>query len=181
MGALYRAWCFVQENLIGTVAAMVLLFATVFACTEFFSRYMIGHTFHWGQDMVTHCIIAAVFLYFGGSQAKRSHLTVSILPDWLRGRGLRPAASAIRAFACLVVVVFAFAFAYYGLPGAERTWRTGRMTESMLIPLWPFQYALVIGMVALGITALFQFYQELMRVFGREVYSWDIEDEEFEL
>lgn len=181
MSALYRAWYLFQEYVVGYVAAVVFLAATVFACSEFLTRYLIGHTFHWGQDAVTHGIVGAVFLYFGASQAKRSHLTVTILPDWLRARGSRRAAYAVRALAALVVVIFCALFVYFGYPGAERTWRTGRLTESMVIPLWPFQYALVIGMGMLAITAFFQFYQEMMRVFGREVYAWDNQDEEFEL
>lgn len=181
MGQLYRAWLFVQERLIGSLAAIVFLLATVFACSEFLTRYLIGHTFHWGQDAVTHGIIAATFLYFGGSQAKRSHLTVTILPDLLKGAGWRRAGAVIRAIACLIVVIFCAGFVYYGLPGAERTWRMSRMTESMIIPLWPFQYALIVGLAMLGITAAFQLYQEWMRVFGRNVYPWESEDQEFEL
>lgn len=181
MGALYRAWLFIQERMIGSLAAIAFLLATLFACSEFISRYLVGHTFHWGQDAVTHGIIAATFLFFGASQAKRSHLTVSIIPDILKGAGHRRAAAAIRAIACLIVVLFCAAFVYYGLPGAERTWRMNRMTESMIIPLWPFQYALIVGIGMLGITAAFQLYQEVMRLFGRNVYPWESEDQEFEL
>ena len=181
MGALYKAWRYLQEKLIGSIAAIVFLVATVFACTEFITRYLIGHTFHWGQDAVTHGVIAATFLYFGASQAKRAHLTVSLLPDWLKGRGQRPLAAFIRALACVVVIGFCAMFVYYGMPGAERTWRMGRTTESMIIPLWPFQYALIVGIGMLAITTLFQLYQEVMRIFGRNVYPWEPEDEEFEL
>lgn len=181
MGALYRAWRFFQDRMIGSIAAIVFLVSTIFACTEFLGRYVVGHTFHWGQDIITHAIIAATFLYFGASQAKRAHLTVSILPDWLKGRGQRPLAAFVRALACLVVIAFCTAFVYYGLPGAARTLRTGRMTESLIIPLWPFHYALLIGVGMIAVTAVFQLYQEVMRIFGRNVYPWEPEDEEFEL
>ncbi|MFN3743912.1 MAG: TRAP transporter small permease [Hyphomicrobiaceae bacterium] len=181
MGVLYKAWRYFQERLIGSVAAVVFLIASVFACTEFITRYLVGHTFHWGQDAVTHGIIAATFLYFGASQAKRAHLTLTILPDWLKGNGQHRLAAVINAVACAVVVIFCAMFVYYGLPGAERTWRTGRMTESMIIPLWPFQYALLVGMGMLGVTAAFQLYQEILRVFGRTAYPGEPEDEEFEL
>jgi len=181
MDSLYKAWKFLQGTVIGYVAAIVFLLAAVFACTEFITRYLIGHTFHWGQDAVTHGIIAATFLYFGASQAKRSHLTLTILPDMLKASGRRPLAAFINAVACLVVIVFCVLFVYYGLPGAERTWRMGRMTESMIIPLWPFQYALIIGMGMIAVTATFQLYQEVLRMFGRTAYPGEPEDEEFEL
>jgi TRAP-type C4-dicarboxylate transport system permease small subunit len=181
MGALYKAWRFLQEQVIGMIAAIVFLLATVFACSEFIGRYLIGHTFHWGQDLITHAIVAATFLYFGASQAKRSHLTVTILPDWLKGRGKRPQAAVVRALACVVVIGFAVAFVYYGLPGAYRSWRTNRMTESLIIPVWPFHYALLLGFAMVAVTALFQLYQEVLRIFGRNAYPWEPEDEEFEL
>jgi TRAP-type C4-dicarboxylate transport system permease small subunit len=181
MGTLYKAWRFFQERLVGSIAAVIFLLAAIFACSEFLTRYLIGHTFHWGQDAVTHGIIAATFLYFGASQAKRAHLTVTILPDWLKRRGQRPLAAFVRAVASIVVIVFCVLFVYYGLPGAERTWRMGRMTESMIIPLWPFQYALIAGIGMLAVTAAFQSYQEVMRIFGRNPYPWEPEDEEFEL
>lgn len=181
MDTLYKAWRYLQETLIGSIAAIVFLAAAVFACSEFLTRYLIGHTFHWGQDAVTHGIIAATFLFFGASQAKRAHLTLTILPDWLKSGGRRKAAAIIAALACVVVILFCALFVYYGLPGAERTWRTGRMTESMIIPLWPFQYALIAGIGMLAITAAFQLYQEILRIFGRTAYPSQPEDEEFEL
>ena len=58
----------------------------------------------------------------------------------------------------------------------------GRMTESMIIPLWPFQFILLIGMGMLGITLFFQFYRDLLLlVLGRDPFPWDTQHEDFEL
>lgn len=181
MAALYRIWLFLQEHIIGTFAALVLLGATVFAVSEMFSRYLVGHTFEWGQDAVTYSVISATFLYFGASQAKRAHLAVTALPDWLRSSGKQTASLIVRSFALSCVVVFAACFIYWGLPGAARTFRVGSTTESLALPLWPFQYALLVGMGMMGITALFQLYRDVMRLFGRDSFPWEPEDDQLVL
>jgi TRAP-type C4-dicarboxylate transport system permease small subunit len=158
-----------------------MLVMTVFAVTEMFGRYLAGHTFPWGQDAVTYLVITATFLYFGVSQAKRAHLAVTLLPDWLRAGGRVDLALAIRSIASLCVVLFAAAFIYWGLPAATRTWRVGVVTESLALPLWPFQFALLAGMAMMGVTALFQLYRDVMRLRGRDVFPWETDDDEFEL
>jgi TRAP-type C4-dicarboxylate transport system permease small subunit len=181
MATLYRVWLFFQEHIVGTLAAVTMLVVTVFAVSEMFGRYLAGHTFQWGQDAVTYLVVAATFLYFGVSQAKRAHLAVTVVPDWLRAGGRVDLALAIRAIAALCVVLFAAAFVWWGLPAAERTWRVGVVTESLALPLWPFQYALIVGMAMMGITALFQLYRDVMRLFGRDVFPWETDHDELEL
>lgn len=181
MATIFRAWLLFQEHVIGTLAALTLLVVTVFAVSEMFGRYLLGHTFAWGQDAVTYLLITATFLYFGVSQAKRAHLAVTVLPDWLRAAGRVDLALVIRSIASLCVVLFAAAFVWWGLPAAERTWRVGVVTESLALPMWPFQHALIVGMGMMGITALFQLYRDVMRLFGRDVFPWETDDDELEL
>jgi TRAP-type C4-dicarboxylate transport system permease small subunit len=181
MDGLYRGWRFLQDRVIGYMAALMLLGATILACVEIFRRYIEGSTFHWGQDAVTYFLVSAAFLYFGASQAQRAHLAVTLLPDFLLRRGRAQLAHMVRAIASLLGVMFVIAFVYWGLPTAQRAMDIGRMTESMIIPLWPFMYVLLIGMGAMGVTLLFQFYRDVMRILGHEVFVWDPDDEEFKL
>lgn len=181
MARIYKAWLFFQEHIVGKGAAVLFLVMTVFAVTEMFNRYLIGRTFHWGQDAVTYLIVTATFLYFGASQAKRAHLAVTALPDWLRSGGWLKVAVGIRAFTLLCIVLFTATFLYFGVPGAERTYRMGTVTESLMLPMWPWQYALLVGMAMLGITALFQFYRDVMRLFDRDVFPWESDYDELEL
>lgn len=181
MATIYKAWLSFQEHVVGTLAAVTMLIVTVFAVTEMFGRYLAGHTFHWGQDAVTYLVVTATFLYFGASQAKRAHLAVTALPDWLRSGGRVKPALAIRSFASLCIVLFAAGFIYWGLPAAARTWRVGVVTESLALPMWPFQYALIVGMTMMGITALFQLYRDVMRLFGRDAFAWEADHDQLEL
>jgi TRAP-type C4-dicarboxylate transport system permease small subunit len=177
MATIYRAWLFFQEHIVGTLVALLMLGVTVFAVSEMFSRYLLGRTFHWGQDAVTYSVVTATFLYFGVSQAKRAHLAVTLLPEG----GRVDLALAIRAIALLCVVLFVAAFVWWGLPAAERTFRVGVVTESLALPMWPFQYALIIGMATMGITALFQLYRDVMRLLGRDVFPWETDEDQLEL
>jgi TRAP-type C4-dicarboxylate transport system permease small subunit len=181
MATIYKAWLYLQEHIVGTFAALVLLAATVFAVSEVFGRYLVGHTFQWGQDAVTYSVVGATFLYFGASQAKRAHLAVTALPDWLKSSDRLKASLIVRAFALFCVVLFVACFVFWGVPGALRTWRVGTTTESLAFPLWPFQFALLVGMGMLGITALFQFYRDLMRLFGRDVFPWEPDEDQLVL
>ncbi|MDP2408813.1 MAG: TRAP transporter small permease [Pseudolabrys sp.] len=181
MAIIYKSWLYLQEHIIGTLAALVMLAATVFAVSQVVGRYVFGHTFQWGQDAVTYFVVSATFLYFGASQAKRAHLAVTALPDGLKTGGRLKAALIVRAFALLCIVVFVACFIYWGLPGAARTLRLGTTTESLAFPLWPFQYALLVGMGMVGITALFQLYREVARWFGRDVFPWETEDDQLVL
>lgn len=181
MASVYKAWLHFQEHVVGTLAALVLLGLTLFAVSEMVSRYTVGHTFHWGQDAVTYFIVSSTFLYFGATQAKRAHLAVTALPDWLRGRGRMKVALALRAIALLFIVMFVAAFLYWGVPGALRTMERGVVTESLFLPMWPFHFSLLIGMAMMGITALFQFYRDVMRLFDRDVFPWETDYDELEL
>jgi TRAP-type C4-dicarboxylate transport system permease small subunit len=181
MATIYKAWLLFQEHVVGTLAAVTMLAVTVFAVAEMFGRYLAGHTFQWGQDAVTYLVVAATFLYFGASQAKRAHLAVTVLPDWLRSGGRVKPALAVRAFASLCVVLFVAGFIYWGLPAAFRTWRVGVVTESLVLPMWPFQYALIVGMAMMGITALFQLYRDVTRLLDRDAFPWEADHDQLEL
>jgi TRAP-type C4-dicarboxylate transport system permease small subunit len=182
MDTLYRSWRFLQDKIIGTCAAILLIVPTLLAVAEIFRRYVFGATFYWGQDAVTYFLISGAFLYFGASQAQRTHLAVTVLPEWLTRIGQARLSYAIRVSAGLLALLFVIGFVWWGLPTAERTMRLGRLTESMVLPLWPFQYVLLVGMGTFGITLMFQLYRDtLLLVTGRDPFPWDTDHEEFEL
>jgi len=182
MNTMYRAWRFLQDKIIGSFAALILFMATILGVVEIFRRYIFGVTFYWGQDAVTYALVGAAFLYFGVSQGQRTHLSVTVLPEWIVKSGHRRLGFAIRAAASLLGVLFCLGFVAWGLPAAERTMRLDRLTESMIIPLWPFQYVLLAGMAMLGITLFFQFWREfILALLDKDPFPWDTGHEEFDL
>lgn len=181
MDRAYQAWIFLLERVFGYMAAAMMLGVTALAVIEIFRRYIQGRTFYWGQDAETYFLIAAAFLYFGATQARRDHLSVTALSDWLRHRGYRRVVLVMKAVSTLFSMFFLGGFVYWGLPAADRTRALGRMTESMVIPLWPFQYVLLLSLALMGLTMLFQFYQDVQALRGNTVFTWDKSEEGLQL
>lgn len=181
MATLYKAWRFFQDRIVGYAAAIVLLGVTLLTVVEIFRRYLFGQTFHWSQDAVTYFIVAATFIYFGTCQAQRTHLAVTMLPEWLRRSGRVKLGLAVQATGSLLGFLFVVAFVWWGYPAADRALRLERMTESMIIPLWPFMYTLLVGFAVMGVTLLFQLYRDVMRLAGSDPFPWEPQHLEMEL
>lgn len=181
MSRAYRIWVVFQERVIGYAAAGMILGVTVLAVVEIFRRYVQGRTFYWGQDAVTYFLIGATFLYFGATQARRDHLAVTALPDWLRARGYDRTLLFMKLTSTLFSLFFLWGLVYWGLPAADRSRLLGRLTESMIIPLWPFQYILLLGLALMGITMIFQLYRDVQALRGKEVFPWDKSEEGLQL
>jgi TRAP-type C4-dicarboxylate transport system permease small subunit len=155
--------------------------ATGLALLEIVRRYILGVTWHWGQDAVTYFIVGSIFLFFAVTQARRSHLAMSAVLDLLKAKGHVRTVLYIRAIVSLLSLAFYASFAWWGIPSVERVFELGRMTQSMLIVMWPFQAALVIGFALMALTTVFQLYQDVQALFGRKVFPWAETEEGLEI
>lgn len=177
----YRALRFITDKIVGYLAAIVMLAATGLALLEIVRRYVLGVTFHWGQDAVTYFIVGSIFLFFAVTQARRSHLAMSAILDLLKAKGHMRTVMYIRALVSLLSLAFYASFAWWGLPSVERVYQLGRMTQSMLIVMWPFQAALAAGFGLMALIAAFQLYQDVMALLGRKVFPWAETEEGLEI
>ncbi|MEO1250125.1 MAG: TRAP transporter small permease [Pseudomonadota bacterium] len=177
----YRALRFFTDKIVGNMAAIVMLAATGLALLEILRRYVLGVTYHWGQDAVTYFIVGSIFLFFAVTQARRSHLAMSAVLDLLKAKGHLRTVMYIRAIVSLLSLVFFASFAWWGWPSIERTYELGRMTQSMLIVIWPFQFALMVGFVLMALICAFQLYQDIMALFGKKVFPWAETEEGLEI
>jgi TRAP-type C4-dicarboxylate transport system permease small subunit len=170
--AIYRGLRFFIDKIIGYTAAIVMLGATLLALVEIFRRYYFGVTFNWGQDAVVHFIIAAIFLFFAVTQARRSHLSVSFVLDLLKKRGHEKVVQMTRIFNSCFTIGLCSAFAWWGYPSVVRMFATQRTTQSLDFVLWPFQLCLLIGFTLMALVAVFQLYQDVCAVCGKTVFPW---------
>ncbi|HKK31879.1 MAG TPA: TRAP transporter small permease subunit, partial [Alphaproteobacteria bacterium] len=83
----YRVYRFLLDDVIGYGSALVMFASVILAIAEIIRRYILGVVFDWGQDAVTYFTVAAIFLYFAVTQARRSHLAVTAVLDALRVKG----------------------------------------------------------------------------------------------
>lgn len=177
----YKALRFFTDRIVGNLASVVMLGATCLALVEIFRRYVLGLVFHWGQDAVTYFIVSAIFLFFAVTQARRSHLAMGAVLDWLKAKGYVRTVMSIRMFVSLFAMCFSASFVYWGYPSAERVMMMGRTTQSMILPLWPFQYALLAGFALMTVISLFQFYQDVQALRGKKVFPWAETEEGLEI
>ena len=85
----YAAWRAFQDKLLAPAAAALLLGSTLLALLEVVRRYVFGVSYEWQQDAVTYFILTAVFLYFGISQRRGTHLIVDVFLHAVRTLGPR--------------------------------------------------------------------------------------------
>ncbi len=168
----YRVIRFVLDWCVGYAAAVVLLGATCFAIAEIIRRYLFGVVFHWGQDVVTYSIAGSVFLFFAVTQARRSHLAMTAALEYLRAKGFVRTVLALRVLVTTLSLAMFSAIAWWGIPTVERTAMMGRTTQSMILPLWPFQFMLLVGFALMALVTLFHLYQDVQALRGRKVFPW---------
>ena len=175
----YIAW-FV-EKLIGNCAALVMFLATGLAIVEIFRRYILGVTFEWGQDAVSYFMISALFLYFCVTQYKRSHLAMRAAVDALNKKGFIRITKLIRILTSILTIYIGANFAMWGIPIVERSAMMGRKSQSLILDIWPFQVCLVIGFGLMTVVGIFQLYQDIQSLRGKEVFKWAPKEEEIDI
>jgi len=47
-----------------------------------------------------------------------------------------------------------------------------RTTQSMVILIWPFQLVLLVAFALMSLVCLFQLYQDIQALRGKEVFTW---------
>jgi TRAP-type C4-dicarboxylate transport system permease small subunit len=169
--AAYAAWRAFQDRFLAPAAALVLIGTTVLALVEVVRRYAFGLSYEWQQDAVTFFTLSAVYLFFGISQRREEHLTVSILTDSLDALGprARRAAGWIRLVALLFSFVFLVAVVWWGLPEVRDAFEFESRTESLAFPMAPFLVALMAGFVLMAVSLFFQIYRDINKLRGRSV------------
>jgi TRAP-type C4-dicarboxylate transport system permease small subunit len=173
----YRVFRWFLDNIVGHGAAIIMLCSVLLAMFEIIRRYIFGVVYDWGQDAVTYFTVGSICLYFAVTQARRSHLAVSALMDYLRGRGFLKLVLLITAGSLTLYS----SIVYFGWSTIERNMALERTTQSMVLQLWPFQLALMAGFILMAVTLLFQLYQDFQAVRGKKVFAWAPAEEGLEI
>lgn len=166
---------------VGNVSAVLLLIGTFFAIIEIFRRYIFGVVFEWGQDAVIFFIAAAMFLYFPVAQAARAHLVMSAMIDLFKAKRMTGLVRVTRLAGSIFTCVLCASIAYWSAPTILRSFQIERKTLSMAFDVWPFQLCLAIGFGLMALVALFQVYQDLRTLQGKDVFRWAASEETTDL
>jgi len=175
----YRIWRAFQEKVLGPAAALLLLGCTLLAILEVIRRYTLGQSFYWQQDAVTYIILSAVFLYFCIAQRNESHISVTVFLELAEAAGprARQAAEIIRLASLTFSFLFLLAVVWWGIPEVMDSQKYNTRTESLLLPLAPFLWILLMGFTFMAIQMFFQVYRDIQKMRGRTVLEEPAEDE----
>lgn len=167
----YAVWRAFQDRFLAYAAALVLLGATLLALVEVVRRYVFGFSYEWQQDAVTFFTLSAIYLFFGISQRRGGHLSVTLLVESLDALGprARRAAEVIRLIALVFTFVFLLAVVWWGFPEVEDAFKYESRTESLAFPMAPFLVALMVGFAFMAVSVFFQIYREFHKLRGRSV------------
>ena len=176
----YAVWRAFLERVVARAAALLLVGMTLLALVEVVRRYIFGYSFEWQQDAVTFFTLSGVFLYFSVAQLKRSHLSVTVVPELLAATGPRGklAAEVVRLMATAFASVFLVAVVWWGIPEVRDSLEFESRTESLRFPMWPFLLALLLGFAFMALSTLFQLYFGVQRLRGRPVPEEPAEESE---
>jgi len=175
----YQLWRAFQEKVLGPVAAVLLFGCTMLALVEVVRRYGFGQSFYWQQDFVTYVILSGVFFYFGIAQRNQAHLTVTVFIELAEvvGPRARRAADIVRLVGEVFSLLFLLAVVWWGVPEVLDSQKYNSRTESLLLPLAPFLWALLVGFFFMAVTMVFQVYRDVQKLRGRTVLVDVAEDD----
>jgi len=175
----YVVWRAFQEKILGPVAALMLLGCTLLALLEVGRRYLLGDSFYWQQDFVTYVILSGIFLYFSIAQRNESHLTVMLFVELAEAVGPRAhkAAEIVRLAGLAFSLLFLLAVVWWGIPEVHESQKYNTRTESLLLPLAPFLWVLLIGFAFMAVQLVFQVYRGVQKLRGRVVLAEPKEDD----
>lgn len=167
----YALWRAFQERLLAPAAAALLLGCTLLALLEVVRRYVFGVSYEWQQDAVTYFILTAVFLYFGISQRRGTHLIVDVFLHALRSFGprARRITEYVEVAALLIAFLFMVGVVWWGLEEVLESQRDAPRTESLEFPLAPFLWALLFGFACMAVSLFFQSWRGIQKLRGRSV------------
>ena len=169
MNTLYNSWRSFQDNFLQYLSAILLVGLTLLALLEVVRRYVFGVSFEWQQDLVTFGILSGIFLFFGITQTRKAHLRVSALLLVLRDKCGQPG-RLIASFAdicgqllavwiCTYIVFTSVDHLFYLI-------KEGRKTESLYFSMWPFFLIFLVSISFLGISFIFQLWNEVRLLLG---------------
>lgn len=163
------------EQVVGWISAAMLLILTLFAFLEIVRRYVFGVVFEWGQDAIIVGMVAAVSLYFGVTQIRRSHLVMNAIVQLLHSRGYFVIVGALKIVVSAIIVLFCAAIGITGWSTLTYALARDLTTYSLLIPLWPFYLTLMFGFLLMSFIALLQLVEDIISFARREYLNTEVE------
>lgn len=163
------------DVVVGWISAVMLLLLTLFALLEIIRRYIFGVVFEWGQDALIVGMVAAVALYFGVTQIRRSHLVMNAIVQLLHTRGYLKTVGILKIIVSAIIFLFCAAIGITGWPTLSYAIDRELTTYSLLIPLWPFYLILMFGFLLMALIAFLQLIEDIIAFIRQDYLDAEVE------
>ena len=141
--------------LAGFFVALMALTTSIDVVGRYFFRSPIT-----GGIEICFCVLAAsVFLSWSHTQAGGGHIFLDLLFVRLPTRARR----VVGVFATLMSLVFVGAVVWWGVPFVLSSMAEGGFTDNLRIPLYPFQFLIVLGGALLFLELIVELVENLRR------------------
>jgi TRAP-type transport system small permease protein len=147
---------------VGATALMTMMFliATDVIGRDLFNQAILG-TF----EIVEYLMIPTVFLALGYAQLEDAHINVDVAIQFLSPR-TRAALSVVTLLLTLSVLL---PMAWVGYREAMQVYVQKQVSTVLLIPRWPFEVLMVIGLLAFCLAIVVDLQVAIARAAGREI------------
>lgn len=149
------------SNILGKCSAYLMIAVTLFALAEIIRRYIFGVVFEWGQDAVIYMMVSSVAFYICVTQINRNHLVMSALLQLLNEKGFHRTVGFCKIFVSMLVSAFTGSLTITSYSTIQYSIQIGERTESLFFYMWPFYFALAIGMGLMCLVAFLQFIEDI--------------------
>ena len=132
-----------EELLLGI--AMTVMVVMVFI--HVIGRYVIHASFSYTEELVRYLFVWCVFLGASAALYRRSHLSVSVLPESVWGRFSRARIIVTWSAAMIFILVMIV----FGVRVVLLQFVTDQKTAAMGLPMWWFGLALPVGALSMAV------------------------------
>ena len=170
-GSILRSWHWFEDNIVLNLGVILLAVAMVLMLYEAFSRFVLGVSYDWAEELIRYAVVWAFFLCLALSARHGFHIRADVFRDKLPP-ALQHACDVVSA---ICGGLFSGFLLYAGILQVQQLHRNGMLTQSAIDwPIWPIYIILPIGAAMLLIFYLGALWRGII---GRPVFAKSVEIE----
>lgn len=166
----FRRWTRLLCITLATVGAVALMAMMFLIALDVMGRDLVNLAILGTFEIVEYLMIPTVFLALGYAQCEDAHINVDVAIQFLSQRKR----AMLNVVTLLLTLAVFLPMAWVGYREAMQVYAQKQVSTVLLIPRWPFQVLMVIGVVAFCIGIVADLLVAIARSAGREINLQDV-------